>query len=216
MQERPPTRRTQVQRREEAECRIIDAAIELIASRGTALLTMAEIGIHAGYSRGLPHKHFGTKERIIEQVLESLMERFNHRRRSKKQAPGPGLQSIRSVVDIYFDRDEQQWLNSKALLIMMAEATLVDSPQRERMGHYNRRNIDFMKKHLGIARERGEIRCALDDEEVAVFIFGALRGIVLQMQLDGSIRPAALQKAFSKIVDTILEPVQAPAAVPPL
>ena len=79
MAEELKTSRTQVQRREEAVRKILDAAIELIAQRGVKDLTMAEVGIHAGYSRGLPHQHFGSKENLIDAVLHAIVEKFNQR-----------------------------------------------------------------------------------------------------------------------------------------
>ena len=54
-----PTRRSHAERREEAERRLLEAAMEIVAKRGTVRMTLAEVGEAAGYSRGLPAHRFG-------------------------------------------------------------------------------------------------------------------------------------------------------------
>lgn len=58
-------RRTQAERREEAEGKLLRAAIELLATRGYDGFTLAEVGKAAGYSRGLPAHYFGCKEELL-------------------------------------------------------------------------------------------------------------------------------------------------------
>ena len=47
-------RRSQAQRRDEAERRLLSAAVRLVGERGLERITLAEVGEAAGYSRGLP------------------------------------------------------------------------------------------------------------------------------------------------------------------
>ena len=55
-----PSPRTQSDRRDTAEARILDAALRIVAERGTDGMTLAEVGEAAGYSRGLPAHYFGS------------------------------------------------------------------------------------------------------------------------------------------------------------
>ena len=48
------SRRTQAERRAESDSRMLRAATQLIAKHGSAGVSLAKIGVAAGYSRGLP------------------------------------------------------------------------------------------------------------------------------------------------------------------
>ena len=53
----------------EASARIVDAMRQSVAERGTAGSTFDQVAREAGVSRGLLHYHFGTKERLIAEVV---------------------------------------------------------------------------------------------------------------------------------------------------
>jgi AcrR family transcriptional regulator len=61
MAETSSPRRTQEERRVEAERRLLRAAAELVGEIGPARLTLANVGERAGYSRGLATHHFGPR-----------------------------------------------------------------------------------------------------------------------------------------------------------
>src|SRR5690606_32978246 len=72
----PVRRRTQAERREEAEQRILEAALEIVARRGSVRMTLAEVGEAAGYSRGLPAQRFGNKAGLLRALAASIGTRF--------------------------------------------------------------------------------------------------------------------------------------------
>lgn len=206
MTEAQKTRRSHAERREEAEAKIVEAARDLISEKGTFAVTMSEIGIRAGYSRGLPYQRFGSKEGILEAVLQSFIERFNTRRDNVAR-PERGLDSITSLIETYFDRDPQDWKNSKALIIIMAEASLHEGRLRDLVVDYNRRHIDYLKKHLAIAQEQGQAASDIDGDSLAVIIMGTLRGVVLQSLSD---RKIDLQKAKHQLLEIVLNLLDVP------
>ena len=53
----------------DTESRILDAAHTVFLLRGTAGARMADIAREAGVSRGLLHYYFGTKERLLVEVI---------------------------------------------------------------------------------------------------------------------------------------------------
>src|SRR3954452_11802274 len=69
MPDQPPARRTQQERREEAERKVLAAATALIAQHGSRALTLAEVGEAAGYSRGIVSHHFGSRENLLRAVM---------------------------------------------------------------------------------------------------------------------------------------------------
>src|SRR4030095_4605282 len=53
----------------EAAARIVDAMRASVAERGTAGSTFDQVAARAGVSRGLLHYYFGTKERLLVEVI---------------------------------------------------------------------------------------------------------------------------------------------------
>jgi AcrR family transcriptional regulator len=67
----PARRRSQEDRVAESNERLLTAAIELIALQGFDRTTVAEIGTRAGYSHGIVHARFGSKEALLESILRA-------------------------------------------------------------------------------------------------------------------------------------------------
>jgi len=71
-----PARRTQEQRRAEAEHRLVAAAAELVGEIGPSRVTLASVGERAGYSRGLATHHFGSKGALMQRLVEAVTHQF--------------------------------------------------------------------------------------------------------------------------------------------
>jgi AcrR family transcriptional regulator len=65
-----PARRTQHERSAESAKLLVAATIELIAEKGFERTTAAEIGERAGYSREMVRHRYGSKEQLLEWLLE--------------------------------------------------------------------------------------------------------------------------------------------------
>jgi AcrR family transcriptional regulator len=77
----------------EASARIVDAMRRSVAARGAAGSTFDQVAREAGVSRGLLHYHFGTKERLIAEVVRRDAEiRLAHL--------GSELEEARTVGDV--------------------------------------------------------------------------------------------------------------------
>lgn len=203
MSEPLKTSKTQLQRREEAISKILDSAITLISEKGVKDLTMAEIGIFAGYSRGLPHQYFGSKDNLIESVLNTIIERFNDRRKKIKKS-ADGIDSIKTVVSAYLERSEEDWKASKAFIILISDPTLTDGVLKEFISKHHQRNIEFIVRHLRIAKQLGQISNNLPEEDLAIIIMGTLRGIALQALTDKQINLKSINQSMSAILDKLL------------
>lgn len=64
-----PVRRTQAQRREESDTRLLSAAAAIIAREGYLAATLERVGMEAGFSRGLAGRKYGSKDGLIEAVI---------------------------------------------------------------------------------------------------------------------------------------------------
>jgi AcrR family transcriptional regulator len=69
-------RLTQAERTALSDRRMFDAAIDLINKRGTQKTTLKEVGERAGYSRGLAHYRFGSKDGLMLELFERFDDRW--------------------------------------------------------------------------------------------------------------------------------------------
>lgn len=60
---------TQAEKTAISDRKMLDAAVELIIERGAEKTTLREIGLRAGYSRGLANYRFGNKDELFRTML---------------------------------------------------------------------------------------------------------------------------------------------------
>lgn len=198
-----PPRRTQAERREEAERRLLDAALLVVARRGSVRMTLAEVGEAAGYSRGLAAHRFGSKAGLLRALAGHIGELFRLQREAGP-ARAPGLDALRGIVSVYFGRTDQSWTTTRALLVMMTEGFMEGSELRENVMAYNRSALSFFEHHIRIGIESGEIAADADPKTTAVILLGALRGVMLQWLSDNEIDLMRVRDRMLAIVDRML------------
>jgi len=67
-------RLTQAERTEISDQRMFDATVQLVVERGTSATSLKDVGVLAGYSRGLASHRFGSKDKLFDFVLRRLGE----------------------------------------------------------------------------------------------------------------------------------------------
>jgi len=176
-------RKTQTERREEAEQRLLDAALQIVADKGSVRMTLAEVGEAAGYSRGLPAHHFGNKLGLLQALAGHIHQRFQ-----RDLLAGPrgqeGLDAIRAMIGVYFGRTDENWTATRALLVMMTEAFMTDSGLSECMSSYNRMAVASLERDIRRGIELGQIQPDIDPPTYGVMILGALRGVMMQRLIE--------------------------------
>src|ERR1700689_2333411 len=111
-------RRTQQQRRDQAEAALLNAAAELVVEQGVHSLTLARVGERATYSRGLVTHYFGSKQELLRRLAHATQTGF---------VPGldgvpPGLDRLLRLIDGYIGSLGQLRMMNRAFLLMWAEA----------------------------------------------------------------------------------------------
>jgi AcrR family transcriptional regulator len=179
-----PVPRTQQERRQEAESRLLATAREIVSRKGWAGTTLADVGEAAGYSRGLAGHHFGSKtgllRAITQQINNSLMDLI-------RAAPParPGLQSILSFIGVYLGRTDPRWSNTRTLLILLIEALLDGSENADQMINFNASMFAYLEENVRVGIRNGEIDRSVSAGVAAEFIVGTLRGMMLQRLVRG-------------------------------
>jgi len=176
-------RRTQEQRRTEAEDALIQAAAELIAQGGSAAVTLAKVGERAGYSRGLANHHFGNKARLMERVVETVTESF--RRSISSLPPESSLRCrLASLIDSYFVAVQSLQPINRARLILIAEAMADEFEFREAILEGDRIFRSALTEAFGCGMTSGELPQDTDPEGLAIATVALLRGVALQFFAD--------------------------------
>ena len=216
---RPP-RRSHAQRREESERRMLDAALGLVARRGSVRMTLAEVGEAAGYSRGLPAHRFGSKAGLLQALAGYIGERFGQQR-ARGARPTAGLAAILGNIHFYFSRRGGAWTASRALMVMMSEvcmappapalqapgaAALHDAGLRANVAAYNRSALAWFEQHIRTGMSQGEIAADTDPALTAVILLGAMRGVMQQWLVDEQINLSAVRDRLLQIVAQVLRP----------
>ncbi|UVE18701.1 TetR/AcrR family transcriptional regulator [Pseudomonas sp. LS44] len=202
-----PVRRTQTERRAEAEQRLLLAARKIVARKGWVGMTLAEVGEEAGYSRGLAAHHFGNKAGLLRALAGFVNTSFMELVDAEVPQRSEGLAVLKGFVSVYLGRRDNEWTNTRALLALMAEAVTEDSETAQVLGEYNRSVQEYLARQVRTGIANGEIRSGIDPLSIAALILGSMRGMMLQYLLDPpAIDLAALQKQLLDFLDSALAP----------
>jgi AcrR family transcriptional regulator len=173
------TRRTQQERRDQAEAALLTAAAELVVEQGVRSLTLARVGERAGYSRGIVTHHFGGKQALVERLARATQTAF---------VPGlddvpPGPDRLLRLVDGYLGELARIGVFNQAFLLLWAEA----ATQPDLAPIFRERDEAFradLRDDVEAGIADGAVAPGLKPEDVAIAIVGQLRGIALQRLLD--------------------------------
>ena len=181
------SRRTQEERRNEAEKRLLAAAAELIGEVGPSAVTLANIGERAGYSRGLATHHFGSKGAMMQRLVDSVTARFRDEVFAES-ASDAVLDQALGLVRAYFSELAHPRPANRARLVLWADAVATGAPDvRAAMLASDRTFRDELAKRIERGVSTGEIAAQVDPGAVATVIIGMLRGVALQAMLDDDI-----------------------------
>jgi AcrR family transcriptional regulator len=175
MPDQPPVRRTQQERREQTERKVIAAATALVAERGSRTLTLAAVGEAAGYSRGIVSHHFGSRENLLLAVMRDA-QTFD--------LPHPGESAgvwLVNMVRAYLENVTNNRPASRAFLQMWGEAIAADPVLMPIYAEQDARFRHLLADKVREGIRDGSVRADADPEAMAVFLLGLLRGIALQL-----------------------------------
>jgi AcrR family transcriptional regulator len=175
---REPT--THVERREEAERKLLAAAAKIIAVKGLERFTLAEVGETAGYSRGLPRHYFGDKDELTIRVAQYVAEHPILQERLQVES---GLETVISMIRFFFAVAPKYRTNVRALSIVLAGVLTSDS-LKQPIARMTRAKRAALAEHIAIGIERGEIRKDVNPAAQAILILSQMRGVVTQWLSD--------------------------------
>ena len=170
--------------------RIVEAMRESVAEVGIAGSTFDRVSAKAGVSRGLLHYYFGTKERLLVEVIRRDTD-------YRIEVLGTQLRAARDVDELiaaFFDTFNRT-LQEKGYVFLVSELFVAGRNQPDVLSElgalYGRARSEFAE----ILREKeraGVVKLRFDAESVLAYLFGAGDGLSVQALSDPSLDTDAL------------------------
>lgn len=196
-------RRTQAERRALAETRVIEAAIDWIADRGSSSLTLAGVGEAAGYSRGIVSHHFGSREALLRRVIEQT------RRFDPVPQQHDGLARLTKTVAAYLEHIGSSKPAGRAFLRMWSEAIARDPALEPLFAEQDASFRALIAELIDAGIDDGSIASDVDARAGAVFVAACLRGTGMQLIATPPVGPLkAIVTASVRLVERAFSPVQ--------
>lgn len=175
---KPKPRQSQIERRERSDRAMFKAAVALIAEKGLAAMTLAEVGTIAGYSRGLVVERYGSKSGLVCALLDS-MERWFDERLEVAIDGKQGLLRLRARIATHLDGVRVSAPRVGALYAIHAEAGRGMPEVARRVTQQERHWRDGFRLDLESAIQIGEAAPDIDTQRCARVLFAAQRGLLL-------------------------------------
>lgn len=201
------SRRTQAERRAESDSRMLRAATQLIAKHGSAGVSLAKIGVAAGYSRGLPTERYGSKSRLLEAVIDASDAWFQRRLAARLDGLA-GLASLRERIRAHLETVRESRVPTVALFLLIIDSAATLPELRPRVQRLNERWRLGILRDLESARASGTLPEDLDIERHALLILSAMHGVAVQALIglgDDEIMISA-ESIIRELVDGIAGP----------
>lgn len=197
--------RTQAERRAESDAKLLRAAAELVVERGIEGTSLAEIGRRAGYSHGLVHARFGSKDALIERLNGEAVQLFTART-VDEVGDAEGAAAIRGVVRAYLDLIHGDEPTARVHLLLWSEAVATAASRRPYRVTWDRVLRAALSAMVRAGIEDGSVSAAVDPDTTAVVVVGLIRGVALQLMVDpGAGSVTASKRAVLEHVDRMLQ-----------
>jgi AcrR family transcriptional regulator len=183
---------------------MLRAAIKLVARRGLSGTNLADVGLLAGYSRGLPLFRYGSKLGLFEALLQSMDSWFDRRLAAALQGK-QGLAALRARMTAHLDGMRSNPLATSALYSIFIESLFGMPELKPQIAALTGRWRQGLAADLREGQVRGEIRPDIDCNQQATIILCALRGLMIDHMMDPKTTTLhAVEFALLHIVDEMV------------
>jgi AcrR family transcriptional regulator len=172
-----PSRRSQRQRRNQAEEALLDAAARLFARRGVDRTSLADISQEAGYSPRLITHHFGSKAALVDTLIRRNLHEFLFV--ADASDAGHELDALVAVVEAYFawmTRNEE----ARAYFVLCSAGLTEDAELRPVFVSIDATFRTGLQTIVRAGQRSQTISSDVDPEGVATALVGVMRGIGTQ------------------------------------
>ena len=198
-------RRTQAERRDASEQRLLTAAALLIARDGFAAATFDRIGEMAGYSRSLASQKFGSKDGVVHAVIAFVSDRLERLMAQRLAAAPSPVEELIAYMDSFLTQVEADEL-VRAYFVMMAAAIAnrlpIQSAFLERHDAVKGRLAEIVRR----GQADGSIGPAIDADAAALSIGSYQLGVSVELLLDPDLDVTRLRATILPTLRRALTP----------
>jgi AcrR family transcriptional regulator len=163
--------------------RIVDAMRTSVGLRGTTGATFDHVAREAGVSRGLLHYYFGTKERLLVEVVrrdcDLRMERLSETVPGVDPAGGPD-----ALLGVLVQSLHETVTETPEFFVILLELHTLARRNTEiaaELGELHRRVRGHLAMLLAGARDAGVVRLAGEPEPISEVLFALADGLAMRM-----------------------------------
>jgi len=159
--------------------RIVDAMRESVAKRGAAGSTFEHVAREAGVSRGLLHYYFGTKERLLIEVVR----RDSEIRVARLDKPLAEAESVDDVLEVLVASLTDLIDNEPSFFLLLYELFSAGRRNPEiqhEVGQLFERTRSHVAEVLEAKQREGVLKLRFDAEAIVAYLFAAADGFALQ------------------------------------
>jgi AcrR family transcriptional regulator len=163
--------------------RIVDAMRASVAVRGIAASTFEHVASEAGVSRGLLHYYFGTKERLLVEVVR----RDSEIRVARLDEPLARARTVDDVLEVLVSSLQDLIENEPGFFVLLFELFTAGrrNPEVQReVGELFNRTREHVAEILRAKEREGVLSPRFDAEAIVAYLFGIADGIALQVLSD--------------------------------
>ena len=197
-------RRTQVERREEAESRLVEAAVELVAMRGYDGFTLSDVGKKAGYSHGLPVHYFGLKDNLLSVAATKVIRNFEKYQRMLDPETR-GLEKVVRLVELYLGAFASEPIGMRALHVIVGAAIAHPDLQKV-VKELDDGSMRTLSEEIEIGRQLGNVRPDVDPKREAETLLSILRGTIAIRLLDEAVDVDGVSRELVRWIRAALSP----------
>jgi AcrR family transcriptional regulator len=192
-------RLTRAQRTELSDQRMIASAIRLIVQHGISATTLTDVGLKAGYSRGLAAMRFGTKGRLLSCIARHVTSSWISR---LMVAVGgkTGLAAVLAAIDAQERALIEQPADMRAVYAVFFQSSDPSADYRADVA----RSLSAQRRDLTNwfreAHDAGEIPFRTDPSRIAGHLHSSMLGIVYQWMMDPHLSTQELHRGLKDLL----------------
>jgi len=174
---------------------ILAATYHTLCEHGYADLTISRIGEEFEKSPSLVYHHYESKDELVLECLEFMIDRFEHRTTDDVDQPRERLEEFFGwLLESNIEVERQQFI---ALLVELRTLASRDESYRRQFLRSDQVLERYLSNLLNSGIERGEFR-ECETEQVAAYVLTTLTGVMLRRSTH-DIDPAWLEDVRAEL-----------------
>jgi AcrR family transcriptional regulator len=198
VQKKPVRKHTEVRRKQ-----IVDAARKIIVKYGSENITLKRIAEEVGISQAAIYRHFKSKRELLLLLIDSIEENLLGEM-ATETGNRPPLEVLENALKNHILSVRRRY---GVFFPVVAEiVSLGDKKLNRRISETLNKYTYSIKNIMDEGIRTGDIRANIDTERTALFLFGAVQGLVNMWTLKN--RGVDLELEFSRLWETFRESVE--------